>query len=124
MTTRQELEGKIIARAWEDEEFRTKLESNPKEAIEEVLGAALPEGMTVNIAQESETNMTIVLPPRPTAGGSGEINEDDLEAVAGGGSFDIYSAVQPSSWRSSFTVATNLTKSSWTSIQHGYQDHW
>jgi len=112
--TREQLEGKLIARVWEDDEFRTKLTTNPNSAVEDLLGEALPEGMKVVIAEESDKQMTIVIPPRPELeSGEKELSEDQLEAVAGGGAFNVYSKITPGTWRKSFSIPTQMRKSKW-----------
>ena len=88
--TREQLEGKLIARVWEDDEFRTKVTTNPNSTVEDLLGEALPEGMNVVIAEESDKQMTIVIPPRPELeSGEEELSEGQLEEVAGGGAFNV-----------------------------------
>lgn len=63
--TRKGLEAEIIAKAWEDEQFRQELISNPKEAIAKTLGTKLPENQEVRVVQETPNNLYLVLPVKP-----------------------------------------------------------
>jgi hypothetical protein len=63
--TRKGLEAEIIAKAWEDEQFRQELISNPKEAIAKTLGTKLPKNQEVRVVQETPNNLYLVLPVKP-----------------------------------------------------------
>ena len=63
--TRKDLEAEIIAKAWEDEQFRQELLSNPKEAIAKTLGAKLAENLEIKVVQETPNNLYLVLPVKP-----------------------------------------------------------
>ncbi len=63
--TRKDLEAEIIAKAWEDEQFRQELISNPKEAIAKTLGAKLAENLEIRVVQETPNNLYLVLPVKP-----------------------------------------------------------
>ena len=63
--TRKDLEAEIIAKAWEDEQFRQELLSNPKEAIAKTLGAKLAENLEIRVVQETPNNLYLVLPVKP-----------------------------------------------------------
>ena len=82
--TRKDFELKLIAKAWTDESFRQQLLSNPKAVVEQEFGEQLPEGMNVEIIQEPANTLYIVLPAKPESSGSDELNDEELEAVAGG----------------------------------------
>ncbi len=75
---------RLIAKAWTDEAFRQQLLSNPKAAVEQELGSALPEGMKVEIIQEPANTFYIVLPEKRESSSSDALNDEELEAVAGG----------------------------------------
>jgi len=72
---------KIIAKAWRDPAFKAELIANPAAALK-AEGIDVPAGMTVTVLENTDKQFHLVLPPAP----SGELSEDDLEAVAGGGS--------------------------------------
>ena len=71
--------GEIIARAWEDPEYKKRLLSNPKEALKE-MGVEVPEGVNLTVLESSMKQSYLVLPPEPTE----ELSEEELEMVAGG----------------------------------------
>jgi hypothetical protein len=87
MTTENQyenIESRIVARALKDEAFKQQLLSNSattNSAIEEELGEALPEGFSVNVVEETPNTAYIVLPYMPS---TEEMDEEQLEAVAGG----------------------------------------
>jgi hypothetical protein len=63
--TPKDLEPEIIAKAWENEQFRQELLSNPKEAIAKTLGAKLAENLEVRVVQETPNSLYLVLPVMP-----------------------------------------------------------
>ena len=69
METPNEMRSKIVGKANEDADFRARLLSDPKEALEQELGVT----------------MHLVLPP------DSRLSEGDLRAVAGGGDWNITS---------------------------------
>jgi len=86
--TRAEMERTLVQRSMEDEDFRQRLLDDPKAAVEQELGAQLPEGVEVRAVEESQDTIYLVLPSAsPLGGEDGELSDQDLEAVAGGGSW-------------------------------------
>ena len=78
----------IQKKAVTDEEFREELLANTREAIEKIAGEALPEGFQLKVIENDPAYAaTFVLPPMA----SSELDENDLEEVAGGG-FEFCSA--------------------------------
>ncbi len=71
---------KVVARAWSDEAFKAQLLSDPAAALKEA-GVAVPDGVTVEVVENTETLFHLVLPPRPDE----ELSDEALEKVAGGG---------------------------------------
>jgi Nitrile hydratase, alpha chain len=59
---RAELEGRIVARALRDPEFRARLVANPRGAVAEELGVDLPERLEVVVVEERPDRIAIVLP--------------------------------------------------------------
>jgi hypothetical protein len=80
--TRAELEEVIIKQANSNPKYRELLLSNPKELLERQIGQKLPEGMTVEVVQETANKVFIRLPHVVQEGD--ELKDEDLEQVAGG----------------------------------------
>ena len=78
MTTAHEMRERLIAKATEDETFRTLLLSDPKAAVSEELGVSIPPGYTLKVHEEAVDTSHLVLPP------SGNLGEADLAHAAGG----------------------------------------
>ena len=81
--TRKDFEVELVGKAWNDEKFREQLISNPKEVIEQEFGQELPEEMNVEIIQEPLNALYIVLPAKPE-NDSDELDDEELEDIAGG----------------------------------------
>ena len=86
--TRAEMERTLVQRSLEDESFRQKLLDDPRGTVEQELGTQLPEDVEVRVVEESAQSIYLVLPnASPLGGEDGELSDQDLEAVAGGGSW-------------------------------------
>ena len=70
---------KIITKCWEDEAFKERLLADPAATLE-AEGVQIPEGLTVNVAVDSEDVRTLVIPLPPI----GELSDGELTAIAGG----------------------------------------
>src|SRR4051812_33460484 len=81
--TRQDIEAKIVAQAWQDEDFRRKFLADPKGQFEEKLGIRLPANLKITAHQEDENQLHFVIPVSPPAN-LDELSDGDLERVAGG----------------------------------------
>src|SRR5215216_7625734 len=82
---RVDVERKIIQRSIEDEAFRQRLLEDPKAAVEQELGARLPEEVRMVAVEETADTIYLVLPSASAVGDeSGELSDRELEAVAGG----------------------------------------
>lgn len=85
MNTRFEFEHKLIQRAWEDENFKQELLSNPKAVFARESGEELPTNLEIEVIQETANKVYLVLPTNPAPSvAEGELAEEALEAVAGG----------------------------------------
>ena len=78
METADEIRAKIMGRAAEDADFRARLLSDPKAAVEQELGVTIPASMSIEVHEESDAAAHLVLPP------DSKLSEGDLQAVAGG----------------------------------------
>ncbi len=65
---RQELETKLIKKAWEDEGFKNELLVNPKEAIQNALELLIPADINIKVVEETPNTVYFVLPANPIAG--------------------------------------------------------
>jgi len=84
-TTAEDLQARLIARAWEDDEFKQALLDDPKSAIADELGVELPGDLEIQVVEENPNMICLVLPVRPETARDPELSEEELEAVAGGG---------------------------------------
>ena len=82
LETRQKLEAKLIEKAWEDKEFVNELKSDPKAALENAFGGTVQATADLKIVEEKNDEFYLVIPRNPDE--SGELSDEDLEAVAGG----------------------------------------
>ena len=75
----------VIERASSDREFRVRLLADPGSAIRHAFGVILPHNYRIRfIERPRELDALIVLPPP----GHVELDEEDLEQVAGGADTD------------------------------------
>jgi hypothetical protein len=86
--TRKDIETHIIPQAWKDDAYKQELLSNAKTVIEREFGVQLPDELNVHVMEEDSTNLYFVLPARPNLSNA-ELSEDQLEAIAGGNTFDF-----------------------------------
>lgn len=80
--TREEIEAKIIAKAWKDENFKKNLMEKPHQAIAQI-GVNVPEKIQIKVVEESAKVLYLVLPVNPETL-TGELTDENLESVAGG----------------------------------------
>ena len=97
---RNEFEASIVARAWKDEAFRKRLKDDPRGVVEEELkkvnpDATLPDSVKVDVLEETVDQIYLVVPVNPDDFHDGELSEDDLLAVAGGGSQGVIQVAGP-----------------------------
>jgi len=70
----------VKKKASEDEDFRKLCLGNPNEAIKQISGMEVPEGVKIKmIENDPDVAHTIVLPPEP-----GTIKDEELDKIAGG----------------------------------------
>jgi hypothetical protein len=79
---RKLMEGMLITRCWQDEEFKKKLLADPKAAVNEAFGIELPASVRLTVKEESPTALIFSLPAKVTA--ESELSELELEQVASG----------------------------------------
>jgi hypothetical protein len=77
----------VLERAATDREFRVRLLADPVAAIRMTFGVILPHNYRIKfIERPRELDALIVL---PAVGGKGELDEEDLDLVAGGGDTSV-----------------------------------
>ena len=89
ITREQQLFQQVINEAWENETFKAELMASPVVAIEKLTGEKLniPEGKTLVVRdQTNEETVYINIPAAPDMEDV-ELDETQLEAVAGGAGF-------------------------------------
>ena len=86
----RELINSVIAKAWEDADFKNQLITNPTAAIEKLTGKSFNMGTDAKkivIADQTDPNTVyITIPPKPVLEDV-ELSEDQLELVSGGTDF-------------------------------------
>jgi len=90
--TRKDVEAKIVALAWQNDDFRRKFVADPKGQFEERLGAKMPADLKIKVHEENENSLHFVIPmrPKPTAS---ELSDEDLERIAGGTSPTVFLSI-------------------------------
>jgi hypothetical protein len=78
------LQPQIVARAMKDEAFWQHLLKNPKQTLEREMGLNVPQGVTIQIHEETPTIFHLVLPMKPPTGELQELSDEELKEVAGG----------------------------------------
>jgi hypothetical protein len=78
------IEKQIIIKAQENPDFKQRLLNNTKEVFEEELGQKLPEDLEIIAVQQSPQKIYITLPMNRDELAP-ELSQEELEAVAGGG---------------------------------------
>ena len=78
MQTAQEMEKTVLDKASEDADFRARLLSNPKDAIQQAVGVTVPDGFTIKVHEADSTTAHLVLPS------NSKLSSADLSAVGGG----------------------------------------
>ena len=68
----------IVGKSSRDTAFRRQLLADPKTAISEELGIAIPGSMTIEVHESDMQTVHLALPPDPN------ISEEQLEAVSAG----------------------------------------
>ncbi|WP_295543585.1 NHLP leader peptide family RiPP precursor [uncultured Thiohalocapsa sp.] len=68
----------LIAKCWADEAFKARLMAAPAETLTQE-GFEIPTGVNVQVHENTETQLCIVIPQRPT-----ELSDDAISAVGAG----------------------------------------
>ena len=107
MNTRFEFEQKLIQRAWEDENLKQELLSNPKAVFARESGQELPTNLEVEVIQETANKVYLVIPNNPASSvAEAELTEEALEAVAGG----VSGCIKNSKYQGSICIAWSAVR--------------
>jgi len=71
--------GKVVAKAWADPDFKTKLLADPKTVLKEN-GLEFPQDVEILVVENTDKIVHLILPPEPAE----QLSEEELEKVAGG----------------------------------------
>lgn len=69
MFSREDLQSKIIEKAWSDEEFKKALISNPKGAVKDAFGIDISDDITITVCEETENHFYLIIPQNPALPG-------------------------------------------------------
>ena len=83
----KETQAKIVARAWKDDAFRSKLLKNPREALKE-FGIDVANNVECKTLQADATHFYLVLPTAPAK--AKELSAQELEKMAAAGMGGIF----------------------------------
>ncbi len=85
-TKEQKLYTEIVQKAWEDDQFKSELLADPVAAIEKLTGQkiSLPQGKTLIVRDQTNESTVYINIPAKLNTEDVELNEEQLEAVAGG----------------------------------------
>ncbi len=72
--------GKVVARAWSDPSYKTRLMADPHAVLAEA-GLSIAPDVKINVVENSDKVLNLVLPP---ALEEGALSEDELEKIAAG----------------------------------------
>lgn len=61
----ENIKEQIIQKAWRDEKFKEALLKDPKTMIQEEFHISIPDNIKLGIVEETEEQLTIVIPAKP-----------------------------------------------------------
>ena len=81
VTTRKDLEARIVAKAWKDSKYKERLLKDPKGVVQQEVHAIdpsikLPEKLKIHVHEESATAAHLVVPRNPNDVSPAEASED------------------------------------------------
>jgi hypothetical protein len=82
MTEERNKLAELFAACWKDEALKARFQSDPKAVLAEH-GIAVPDGIDVNVVENTDNTVHITMPAAPA--GDGELSDEELGNVAGGG---------------------------------------
>ena len=74
-----EMKAHLVEKAAEDDGFRTELVADPRSVVEREFNIAVPEGVRLEVLEDSADAVHLVLPPAPS-----KLGMEELRQAAGG----------------------------------------
>lgn len=95
-TQEQKLYAQVVQKAWEDAQFKADLMANPATAIEQLTGQRLnpPQGKTLMVRDQTDNGTVYINIPAKLNTENVELNEEQLELVAGGDIYPFWSPIR------------------------------
>lgn len=81
----EKIRAEIIAKAWNDPNFKEKLLKNPRQILRDEYGINVPSDVDIKIVQSTSKQHYFVLPEKPDR----NLSESELKRMMGGGSCDM-----------------------------------
>ena len=81
MTEQRNQLADLFAACWKDETLKQRFMSDPKAVLAEY-GMPVPDGMAVNVVENSDNTVHITMPAPPS--GHGDLSDEELSNAAGG----------------------------------------
>ena len=81
MTEERNKLAELFAACWKDEALKARFQSDPKAVLAEH-GIAVPDGIDVNVVENSDNTVHITMPAAPT--GAADLSDEELAGAAGG----------------------------------------
>ena len=83
MTEQRNQLAALFAACWKDEALKARFMSDPMAVLAEH-GIAVPDGINVNVVENTDNTVHITMPSAPA--GAGELSDEELAGAAGGSS--------------------------------------
>ncbi len=83
MTEQRNQLADLFAACWKDEALKQRFMANPKAVLAEY-GMDVPDGMEVNVVENTGSTVHMTLPMKP----SGDLSDEELTSAAGGQCLD------------------------------------
>ena len=81
MTEQRKAMAELFAACWKDEALKARFMADPKAVLAEY-GMDVPDGMGVNVVENTDTTVHITMPAPPSGGM--DLSDDELSNAAGG----------------------------------------
>ena len=85
MTEEKNTLAQLFAACWKDEALKARFMTDPKAVLAEY-GIDMPANIDVNVVENTDNTVHITMPQAPA--GDGELSDEELGNVAGGGGWE------------------------------------